>query len=331
VITLVVSVGLVVGLLAAVPGLHGVTRLLSRMSPGWIALAVALEVLSGVGFVIAFEEVFSRVPQRTAARVAWAEMGFGAVVPAGGAGGLVLGAFLLHERGGRWGRIAERSTVLFLLTSAINVAALTVFGFLLAVGVLPGAHRVLLGAVPAGVGASVLLIAIALPRILTGNVRARAAKRPRLARTLEGLAQSIHDTERFLLGGGWKLLGAVGYLGFDILVLWVFLRALGHAPDAAPLVLGYLIGYLANMIPIPGGIGALDGGLVGALTLYGVAGTAATSAVLAYHAVALMVPLVIGALAFLMLRRELDEPVADTVVGADFPNRFGALSDSQER
>jgi uncharacterized protein (TIRG00374 family) len=101
-------------------------------------------------------------------------------------------------------------------------------------------------------------------------------------------------------------------MAFDVMVLWVFLRALGHAPGAAPLVLGYLIGYLANMIPIPGGIGALDGGLVGAFTVYGVTGTAATSAVLAYHAVALTVPLVIGTIAFLVLRRELDEPVPDT-------------------
>src|SRR3954468_23685155 len=68
-ITLVVSVALVVGLLAAVPGLHGVTRLLSRMSPGWIALAMFLEVLSGAGYAVAFQAVFTRVPKRTAARV----------------------------------------------------------------------------------------------------------------------------------------------------------------------------------------------------------------------------------------------------------------------
>jgi uncharacterized protein (TIRG00374 family) len=307
-----VSVALVVGLLAAVPGLHGVTRLLSRMSPGWIALAIFLEVLSGAGYAVAFQAVFTRVPKRTAARVAWAELAFGAMVPAGGAGGIALGAWLLHERGGRWERIAERSAVLFLLTSAINVAALAVFGLLLAVGVLPGPHRLLLGVVPATVGASVLLIAIALPRILTANVRARAAKHPRLTRTLEGLAESIRDAERYLLSGGWKLVGAVGFMAFDVMVLWVFLRALGHAPDAAPLVLGYLIGYLANMIPVPGGVGALDGGLVGALTVYGVGGTVATSAVLAYHAIALGVPLVIGTIAFLVLRRQLAEPVPDT-------------------
>jgi uncharacterized membrane protein YbhN (UPF0104 family) len=309
VITLVVFVALVAGLLAAVPGLHGVTRPLSRISPGWIGLAVALEVLSGVGYVIAFQLVFARVPERTAARVAWAEMAFQAVVPAGGAGGFVLGGWLLHERGTPWGRIVERSAVLFLLTSAINVAALAIFGFLLAVGLVPGPHRLLLGALPAVVGAAVLVFAIALPRILASAASTRARGYARLTRALEGLAESVRDTERFLLRGDWRLVGAVGYLAFDIMVLWVFLRGLGGQPDASPLVLGYLIGYLANAIPIPGGIGALDGGLVGALAAYGVGGATATSAVLAYHAIALAVPLVIGTIAFVLLRRQVAEPI----------------------
>jgi uncharacterized membrane protein YbhN (UPF0104 family) len=45
------------------------------------------------------------------------------------------------------------------------------------------------------------------------------------------------------------------------------------------------------MNPVPGGIGVLDGSLVGMLVLYGVAGTVATAATLVYHAISLWVPL----------------------------------------
>jgi uncharacterized membrane protein YbhN (UPF0104 family) len=310
-ITLVVLVAIAVGLLGAVPGLHGVARMLSHVSPAWIALAVALEVLSCLGYVLAFEQVFPGVPRWTARLVAWSEMGFQTVFPAGGAGGSALGGWMLHEKGAPWGRIAERSAVLFLLTSVISVLAAMLFGTLLAVGVLAGPHHVVLGAIPAAAGTAVLLLAIGSSRLLRSSIVRHEWKHERLKAMLTGLAQSVTDTQRFLLSRDWKLVGTVGYLAFDIMVLWVGFRAFGHAPGAATLVLGYLVGSMANAIPVPGGIGALDGGLVGALVLYGANATSATAAVLIYHAIWLFVPLVIGTVAFLFERPHLHEPLPE--------------------
>jgi uncharacterized protein (TIRG00374 family) len=309
-----VLVILAVGVIVAVPGLDAVASRLADVSPGWVVLAIAVEVLSCAGYVIAFEQVFAQVPRRIAADVAWSEMAFQTVFPAGGAGGLALGGWIVHQKGAPWGRIAERSTVLFLLTSAVNMFVLTLFGLLLALGVLPGPHPLLLGGVPAAVGAAVLLFVIALPRLLTSRVSARKWKRQRVKSALEGLAESIRDTERFLSRGGWKTLGAVGYLVFDICVLWICFLAFGDTPQVAALVLGYQIGYLANVVPIPGGIGVLDGGLIAALALYGVDATTAATAVLVYHAIWLFVPLLIGTVAFVRLERHLDEPLPDTDV-----------------
>ena len=56
---------------------------------------------------------------------------------------------------------------------------------------------------------------------------------------------------------------------------------------------------------MPGGIGGIDAGLVGTFVLYGVPVTAAASAVLAYRAIALWVPALLGSVAFVMLRRLL--------------------------
>jgi uncharacterized membrane protein YbhN (UPF0104 family) len=60
---------------------------------------------------------------------------------------------------------------------------------------------------------------------------------------------------------------------------------------------------------VPGGIGGVDLGLVGALVIYHVNVNAATAAVLAFRAVSLWVPAVVGGIAFVFLRRTLaDEP-----------------------
>src|SRR5450432_1115933 len=137
-ISLVILGALVVGLLLAVPGLNGVARQVSHMKLGWVLVAVGLEILSCLGYVIAFLQVFDRAPIRFGARVALSELAFGSAVSLGGAGSIAVGAWLLVERGGEPTSIAERSAVLFLITSAVNVVTLVAAGLALALGVLPG-------------------------------------------------------------------------------------------------------------------------------------------------------------------------------------------------
>jgi hypothetical protein len=67
----------------------------------------------------------------------------------------------------------------------------------------------------------------------------------------------------------------------------------------------YLAGYLATWMPIPGGVGVLDGGLAGALVLYGMPPASAAAAVLVYHAIALWVPSLGGLTAYTLLSRRL--------------------------
>ena len=155
-VSLVILVVLAVGLILAVPGLHGVGRTLAHMPLGWIAAAIALEILSCLGYVLAFLQVFETAPVRFGGRVALSELAFGTAVSLGGAGSVAVGAWLLIERGARPARVAERSAVLFLLTSAVNVITMTVVGLALFLGILPGPRNPLLSAVPAGVGIAIL-------------------------------------------------------------------------------------------------------------------------------------------------------------------------------
>ena len=216
-ITLVLALALVVGLLLAVPGLKGVATTVSNMKTQWVVVAVLLEVLSCASYVVAFLQVFERAPRRLGAWVALSEEAFGAAVSLGGAGSLAVGAWLLVERGAPPGRIAERSAVLFLYTSAINVITLIVAGLGLFLG-LPGPSNPLLSIVPAAVGALVLILFLLLPRYVDSIVR--RVRPGRLHTFLTETAASVRDTERLTFRPDWRIVGAIGYLWFDIAVLF---------------------------------------------------------------------------------------------------------------
>jgi uncharacterized membrane protein YbhN (UPF0104 family) len=300
-ISLAVPVAIVAGLAVAVPGLHRVGHEIARMRLGWVGVAIGLEALSVLGYVLAFWQVFERAPRRLGARVALSEQAFGAAVSLGGAGGTAVGAWLLVDRGGRMVRVLERSAVLFLLTSAVNVITLVLAGLGLYIGVLPGPRAPVLSIVPAAVGVATLAFFLAVPHLVDPLARAHAPGRVQTA--LSTTAASVRDTERMLFSLDWRIVGAIGYLWFDIGVLAACFAATGHTPPLAALVLAYLMGYLANVVPIPGGIGVLDGSLVGMLVLYGMNATTALSATIVYHAIALWIPTLWGTCAFLSLRR----------------------------
>jgi uncharacterized membrane protein YbhN (UPF0104 family) len=276
------------------------------MKTQWVVVAVVLEVLSCASYVVAFLQVFDRAPLRLGARVTLSEEAFGAAVSLGGAGSVAVGAWLMVERGAPARRIAERSAVLFLYTSAINVITLILAGLGLFL-VLPGPGNPLLSIVPAAVGAIVLFLFLLLPRYV--DRIARRVRPGRLRTVLTETAASVRDTKRLLFRPDWRIVGAIGYLWFDIAVLFACFAAAGHLPPLAPVVLAYQIGYLSNFIPVPGGIGVLDGSMIGMLVLYGLGGTVATAATLTYHAISLWVPAIWGTIAFVAVQKTKRQPI----------------------
>lgn len=296
-----VLAALLLGIGLAVPDLREVLDRASNASFGWLGLAVALELASCLGYVGTVRLVLARGPAKLVRRLAWAEMAFGAVVPVGGAGGLAVGAWAMRTWGISWSRIANRSAVIFLLTSAVNAAVLGLAGAGLLAGVDHTHVGFIYGLIPAVVAFAGIAGFIALPRLVGEPARGPSRVGAALARA----ASWVRDTEEVAFAPDWRLLGTVGYLVFDIAVLWACLRALGvHAPIVA-LVLGYQIGYLANLVPIPGGLGVLEGGLLGALLLYGLPAAPTAAAVVLYHAIALWVPTLGGTVGFARLRTAL--------------------------
>jgi uncharacterized membrane protein YbhN (UPF0104 family) len=294
-IGLAVAAIAVTSLLLAVPALNDVVGDIGRMQPGWIVLGVVLEIASCVSFAIVFRAFFGSVPGPLARRVAWTEMGSGALLPGGGLTGYALGGVLLHDAGLGRRRVVILSGGLFWLTTFVNGLALAVAAVLLLTGASHGPHDFLRAGLP-------LIIAV----VSTGTVLLLALWARRSRRGWQtALGEGVHEAVRTARNRSWRLVGALGYLGFDIAVLWCTFRALGSTPSVGALMIGYLIGYLATTIPIPAGIGVLEGGLAAVLVLYGTSATRTIAAVLVYHAIAFWVPSLGGVLAYVQLRRPL--------------------------
>jgi uncharacterized membrane protein YbhN (UPF0104 family) len=303
----VVLLVLLLGIGLAIPDLRSVLNRAAHAGIGWLVLAVALEVGSCLGYVAVMRVVLSAGPAREVRRLAWAEMAFGAVVPVGGAGSLAIGAWAMRAWGISWSRIANRSAVIFLLTSAVNVIVLGLSGLGVLLGLGYAGTGAVYGLIPLVVSLWVLAFFIAFARL-------RRTRNTRLARW-------VRDTENVAFTPSWRLLGAAGYLLFDVAVLWAALRAVGvHAP-VITIVLGYQIGYLANLVPIPGGVGALEGGLLAALVLYGLPAAPTAAAVVLYHAIALWVPTLGGTVSFARLRNALARRPELSVVPASSGER----------
>jgi uncharacterized membrane protein YbhN (UPF0104 family) len=292
----------IASLLLAVPGLEGVAHQIEHLNAAWIVAAVALEFGSCVGFVVIFRMFFDEVSPGPARELAWTEQGAGALLPGGGAGALAIGGWLLQRQGVGRSRVIERSSALFLLTSATNVIALVGAGALLALGVVSGPDGLVLTGLPIAGG----LIAVA--SVLEMPILVRRSTRLRGVSWLADLVDGIDGARRALLSSNWRLIGALGYLALDIAALGASFAATGHAIPVAPLVLGYLIGYLANLIPVPGGFGVLEGGLAGALIAYGAPPTQAAAAVIVYHAIAFWIPSLGGVVGYWLLQRRRSRP-----------------------
>lgn len=302
---------LLVALLA--PGLGGVRERLAGVQAGWVMLAVALEVLSCLSYVLMFRPVFCpRMSPRTTAELALSELAVGALVPAGGAGGLALGAWALSRGGMPAEKIATRSVAFFVIKSAPNFFAVAILGALLGLGIVGSSLGPGLTWLPAGLAAAVIAAVVIVGRFgrswswaeaSGGRVR-RWAGRALVALTA-GAREATHIVRR---GDAAVLAGSIGYWAFDNAMLWASFRALGETPSLSIILMGYLLGQLGGLLPLPGGLGGVDGGLIGALIVYGTPAADATAAVLLYRVIVFWIPIVLGAPAFLSLQRGLNRP-----------------------
>lgn len=311
---------LIAVLIVSLPGLGMLRDRFSDADPWLLGLICLLKLASCLSNVVAFRDVFCPgMSWRFSYRLGMAEQAVNVLVPTGGAGGLALGAWALRQGGMSTEHIGRRSVVFFVLTSIPNFACAALLGPVLLSGVLSGRVPIALTAVMGGLAWGAAAIAAALPMLLGRIDRAKAGGsllgKLRAAALVVG--DGIADTGQLLREGRWQaILGALGYLGFDIAALIVGFAAFGPLLPLGPLIFAYVIGQLGGLIPLPGGVGGTDGGLIGAFVLYGSPLSQAVAATLAYRAFQLGVPAILGTVAFMGLRRSLNRSAAPAMMCA---------------
>jgi uncharacterized membrane protein YbhN (UPF0104 family) len=105
---------------------------------------------------------------------------------------------------------------------------------------------------------------------LASSPRALGRLARRLAKAPDTLGSGVRTAGELVRERRLGLFGAVAYWGFDIAVLGVCFHAFGSVVPVAVLVMGYFLGTLGSLLPLPGGIGGVEGGMIGAFVAFGV-------------------------------------------------------------
>ena len=238
-----------------------------------------LEVLSFGGYIVLFRTVFvrgeSKIDWRESYQITMAGLAATRLFAAAGAGGVALTAWALRRSGMEPRIVACRMIAFMALLYAVYMGALVIVGVGLRTGVFSG---------PSPFGFTVdpgdlrrrrdrhLPRRVACARGLraTGGTLVARASAPapgaaaQATRHRAGLGRHRRaHRDRLVRAREPGLLGAVAWWGFDIAVLWACFHAFGHAPPFAVIVMAYFVGMLANTLPLPGGIGGVDGGMIG--------------------------------------------------------------------
>jgi uncharacterized membrane protein YbhN (UPF0104 family) len=296
-----VLVAVVVGLLTLLPGLHGVRTAIAAASGGWIVAASGIQLAGIAGAVVFVQLVFADVPHRLTWRMGASQMAANVLLPT--AGNTAVGYWTLSSIG--WGleRFAERTAVMIIAPTAPNILLIILFGIGMGLGLFGGPNDWWLTFLPAAIGILIIVVVIVAAR--WGHRLAARTHRHWLQQGLHVLATGITGTVEVLRRRNWRVLGTWVEILAAIAALWAALIAVGEHLPFAVVAMGYLIGQVAQVVPVPGGIGAIDAGVTGALVLYGADLAKATAGELIAHALALLLPLLTGSLAFALLPREI--------------------------
>jgi uncharacterized membrane protein YbhN (UPF0104 family) len=296
-------------LLPRLTGLDDTWRRLEEGSPVWLAIALACTAGMFGGYVLAFHRVLGegRLSWRESYQVTLAALAATRLLSAGGAGGLVLQAWALRRAGMEAREVSDRTVSFIVLTYLVYTLSLVVFGLALYLGVLPGEHPLAVTLLPALLAGLVTAAGLSLA-FVPPNLPARVGGRwaTKLATVPATLSAGMRDALARIRGRDAACAGTAAFWAFQIAVLWASFEAFGASPPVAVLVVGFFVGMLGNLLPLPGGVGGVDGGMIGAFAAFDVDSGLAIVAVLTFRAFTFWLPTIPGIVAYLRLRRTVE-------------------------
>jgi uncharacterized protein (TIRG00374 family) len=255
----------------------------------------------------------TRIDWRASYEITMAGLAATRLFAAAGAGGIALTAWALRSSGMESRLVACRMVTFMVVLYAVYMLTLVVVGLGLYAGIWPGPAPFAITVIPAIFGGTVIAAFLAVS-LLPGDFDRLVARwtggsgwigglARKLATVPNAAATGVRTALRLVRSREVGLLGAIVWWGFDIATLWACFHAFGASPPTAVVVMAYFVGMLGNVLPLPGGIGGVDGGMIGAFSAFGVPVQTAIVSVLAYRAFAFWLPTLPGAVAYLQLRR----------------------------
>jgi uncharacterized protein (TIRG00374 family) len=320
--TLVAVVLLTVAIYVLFPKIIGLEGALEKMEDGdpvWIGIALAFNVLAFAAYVALFRGVVGEkvihLTVRESYQITMAGLAATRLFSAGGAGGILLTYWALRKAGMEVRQSVSRMIAFLVLLYSVYLLALVVFGVLLRTGVLPGGAPLSVTLIPAALAGVAIIIVFALAlipddlerrigKMTSGRLGALAQ---RLATAPATFAQGTRTAIAFMRDpsqGGLAIAGAIGFWGANIGILWASFQAFDVAVPFGVIVMGFFVGMVANLFPLaPGGVGAVDAGMIGAFVVFGLPESDVFVAVLTYRVIAFWVPIPPGIIAFFGLRK----------------------------
>jgi uncharacterized membrane protein YbhN (UPF0104 family) len=302
------------------PKLTSVGTTVHRIERGdtwWIVVGVVLEMLSFGGYIVLFRSVFvsgqSRIGWRESYEITMAGLAATRLFAAAGAGGVALTAWALRRSGMEPRLVACRMVAFMVLLYVVYMGSLLIDGLGLGIGLFPGGGSFAITIVPA-IAAFVLFAVAGAISLLPGDVERRLARwapgsgrmhhvLARLASAPALAASGVRTAIGLIRSRDVGLLGALAWWGFDISVLWAMFHAFGSTPSFTIIWMAYFVGMLGNLLPLPGGLGGVEGGMIGAFAAFDVNLELSVLAVLSYRAISFWLPTFPGAVAYFQLRR----------------------------
>jgi uncharacterized protein (TIRG00374 family) len=329
---------LFVAIYVLIPRLFDLQDAFGRIDDGdpvWIAVGLACCVAMFAAYVALFRGVVGEhvvdLEWRESYEITMAGLAATRLFSAGGAGGILLTYWALRKAGMERRRAACRMLAFLVLLYSVYLLALVVFGVLLRTDVLSGDDPLSGTVIPAALAGVVLafgLLIALLPEDIERRIESQTSGRfgriaQRLATAPATLASGVRTAIAYIRhprAGALAITGAIGFWAANIAILWASFHAFDVSVPLGVVIQGFFIGMIANLFPLaPGGVGAVDAGMIGAFVLFGLPSGEVFAAVLTYRVIAFWLPIPPGIIAFFQLRNTVRRWEAE---GRERPERM---------
>lgn len=275
--------------------------------PVWLIVAVVLEVFSFAGYVWVFNATARRsglrLPRFTSWRIVLAGVAATRLLATAGAGGIASTTFALRRHGLDARHAGATVAAQIAITYAWFILLIAVTG---AVLFLFGHGHAAITIIPAGIAALILIVAFLGRSGLRKLAAVSGGGSGKVSRALAAvpaiLDEGVRNVSTLVRERDWAILGGALWWIADAGVLWAACHAFGASPHVLDIMMAYLLGQVANLLPIPGGLG-VEAGLLGMLIAFGVPGGVAVLASLLQRLISTWLPAVPGALALAAIGR----------------------------